>query len=85
MSDNEIRDRIRDAIAKVGKIAPDAIDDRSSLRKDLGLDSLAILEALVEVQCRFQIPDIPESDFALIRTVGEAVEFVRRALRVGMA
>jgi acyl carrier protein len=85
MSCDEIRARIKQAIAKVGQIDFDKIDDRSSFREDLGLDSLAILEALVEVQCRFQIGDIADSDFARLRTVEDAVEFVRRALRVEMA
>jgi acyl carrier protein len=84
MGADEIRGRIKQAIAKVSQIDPETIGDRSSFREDLGLDSLSILEALVEVQCRFKIPDIPDADFARIRTVEQAVAFVQQALQLEM-
>jgi acyl carrier protein len=84
MGIDEIRVRIKQAIGKVSKIDPETIDDRAAFREDLGLDSLSILETLVEVQCRFKIPDIPDADFSRIRTVEQAVEFVQQALQLEM-
>jgi acyl carrier protein len=84
MGIDEIRVRIKQAIVKVSKIDLEKIGDQSAFREDLGLDSLSILETLVEVQCRFKIPDIPDADFARIRTVEQAVEFVQQALQLEM-
>jgi acyl carrier protein len=84
MGVDEIRVRIKQAIGKVSKIDPETIGDQAAFREDLGLDSLSILEALVEVQCRFKIPDIPDADFARIRTVQQAVEFVQQTLQLEM-
>jgi acyl carrier protein len=84
MSTDEIRGRIIQAIVKVSKIDPGKIENGSSFREDLGLDSLSILEIIVEVQCRFKIPDIPDAEFARIRTVEQAAEFVQQALQLEM-
>jgi NADH dehydrogenase (ubiquinone) 1 alpha/beta subcomplex 1 len=85
MSVDEIRARIKDAIAKVSKIDPQTIGDDASYHDDLGLDSLSILETIVEVQCRFQIPDLPDNDYAAIRTVEDTVQFVQQYLRLKVA
>jgi acyl carrier protein len=84
--EEEIRAQVKQAIAKVCKIDPAAIGDGAAYREDLGLDSLSILETIVEVQCRFRIPDLPDSEFAQIRTVEDTVVFVHqyvRSARVG--
>lgn len=72
-----IRTVIKEAIGKVSKMDPKTIRDSASFREDLGLDSLSILETIVEVQCRFKIPDVPDDVFAGIRTIDEAVRFVQ--------
>ena len=77
---DEIRATIKQAIAKVSKIDPRQIGDKASYREDLGLDSLSILETIVEVQCRFQLPDLPDSEFAGIQTVEDTVNFVQQSL-----
>jgi acyl carrier protein len=78
VSATEIREAIRQAIAKVCKIDTTALRDEVSFRDDLGLDSLAFLETLVEVQYRFQIAEVPDEEVALIRTVGDAVQLVQQ-------
>lgn len=76
----EIRACIKQAIARVSKIDPDTIDDRALFRDDLGLDSLSVLEALVDVQCRYQIADLPEADYSRLSNVDEAARLVQRFL-----
>jgi acyl carrier protein len=85
MNADAIRTAIKEAIAKVGKIDPKTIRDSASFREDLGLDSLSILETIVEVQCRFKIPDVPDEAFAGIRTIDEAVRFVQDNLLAGVS
>ena len=85
MSANEIRDTVKQAIFKVCKIDPATIGDDVSFRDDLGLDSLAFLETVVEVQYRFRIPEVSDEEYAAVRTIGDAVELVRRYLPAGVA
>jgi acyl carrier protein len=80
MDTAEIRRRVKQAIAKVSKIDPSEITDDASYREDLGLDSLSILETIVEVQSCFKIPDTPESEFLEIRTVADTVKFIQHWL-----
>ena len=80
MSTDEIRSTIKQAIAKVSKIDPGAIADGASYREDLGLDSLSILETIVEVQMCFKIPDVPDSEYMAIRTVDDTVRFIQDQL-----
>jgi acyl carrier protein len=82
---DEIRSNIKQAVAKVCKIDPLTIGDRAAFREDLGLDSLSILETIVEVQCRFKIPEVEDSELAQIRTVEEAVRFVQQRLSLQVA
>jgi acyl carrier protein len=80
MGADEIRGKIKEIIAKVNKINPESIGDTAAYVEDLGLDSLAILETVVEVQCHFKIPDPPESEFATICTVEDTLKFVQQQL-----
>jgi len=82
MSADEIRTVIKEAIGKVSKIDAATILDCASFREDLGLDSLSIMETIVEVQCRFKIPDVPEEVYEGIRTVDDAVRFVQDTMFV---
>ena len=80
MSRDEIRTTIKQAIAKVTRLDPAGIADQAAYRDDLGLDSLSILETIVEVQYRFNLPDLPEGEFAGIRTVEDTVQMVQDKL-----
>jgi acyl carrier protein len=77
MSVDDIRTAIKQAIVKVSKLDPLTVGDCSSFRDDLGLDSLSILEVIVEIECRFQIPDLSDDDYSTIQTVDDAVRFVQ--------
>ena len=85
MNAQTIRDAVKQAVAKVAKIDVAKIGDHESFRRDLGLDSLSFLETLVEVQYRFQIPDVEDNEYATITTIDDAVEFVERHLQMKAA
>jgi len=80
MTVDEIRARIKEAIAKVSKIDPQKIRDHDSFRENLGMDSLSILEVIVEVQRRFKIPEVSDEEYARVRTLDDAVELVEKYL-----
>jgi acyl carrier protein len=80
MTVEEIRARIKEVIAKVSKIDPQRIRDHDSLRENLAMDSLSILETLVEIQRRFKITEVSDEEYARIRTLDDAVELVEKHL-----
>ena len=79
MEADEIRKTIKACIANVTSISPEVIDDDASYIDDLSLDSLSILETVVEVEYRFKIK-VPEEELSAIRTVGDTVLTVQKHL-----
>jgi acyl carrier protein len=84
MSADEIRDRIKRSITNVTDIKPERISDNASYTDDLALDSLAILEIVVEVECQFKIK-VPEEELSTIRTVDDTVRTVQHYLYAEVA
>lgn len=81
MSNEEIRARIKEIIHKVANVPPDSIADLASLRDDLGLDSLSLLEVGVNIDFEFKlgITNLDERMPALA-TVASAAALVEEIL-----
>jgi acyl carrier protein len=79
MDEQEIRNKIKEAIAKVSDINPEDIVDTASFKDDLGLDSLVLLEISVEIEMQFGL-EVHEDDLRQLQTVQDAAEFVQQAL-----
>jgi acyl carrier protein len=77
MDVQEIRARIKKSIATVTGIDVNEIRDDSSYVADLDLDSLSILEIVVDVEAQFDI-DAPEEELKVIRTIDDTVRFVQQ-------
>lgn len=84
MNRDEIKDNLRKTIAKVSGLTPDKITDSASYVDDLGLDSLTILEIVVEVDYSFGVK-IPEEKMEKIRTVEDTVRIVEECMSVAVA
>ncbi len=72
---------VRAAIARVLELDPATITAATSLRADLGADSLALVEVaeIVEEQLRATVAGefrIDDEDLERLETVGEAVDYV---------
>ena len=84
MSSRPVRER--SIVARIGNIDPARITEEASFRQELGLDSLSLLEAGVDVDYAFKLA-IPELDDLLrgIDSLGGMVDLVERLLaeRVG--
>jgi acyl carrier protein len=80
MESDNVRTTVKQAIAQVSKLHPDKIPDQASLDEDLGLDSLSIIEIVVEIQLRFKIPDPPDDELPKVRTIDDAVRLVQQHL-----
>lgn len=80
MTDTDgIRTKIKQIIANVAGLDAGKIDDGSSLRDDLKLDSLSLLEIGVDVDMAFQL-QLPDETYKEIGTLPEMVLLVERRL-----
>lgn len=78
----ELKAKIKQSIANVARLKPEEIPDRASYVEDLGLDSLSILELLVDVEYQLRIK-IPDDEISKIRTVEDTVRLVQHHLFMG--
>ena len=79
MSDPEIVSKIIQALADYLKRDPASITEAHHLRDDLGLDSMAVIELLFEIEDRFKI-QIPDQDLPGLSTVGSVAVYVQERL-----
>lgn len=77
MTQDQIADEIRQILARIVNLDPAAITPEASFRDELGIDSLALLEAGVDVDYTFKLA-IPELDDLLkeIDTLGQMTALV---------
>jgi acyl carrier protein len=57
-------------------LEPDQITEDTSFIDDLDIDSLDLVELVVEVENIFGMDQIPEEDLKKIKTVGDLTEYV---------
>jgi acyl carrier protein len=75
----EIRAKVREIIYHVTNIAPDRIGDGQSFTRDLGLDSLSLMEIGVDVDYEFQL-GLPDEAMRGLDSVDATVALVERRL-----
>jgi len=73
---NGIDRRVFAVVARVMNIEADALAPELRFVEDLRADSLRVMELVLELQEEFGI-EIPDSALERIRSVGDAIEFVR--------
>ena len=84
MSPDEIRSLIKKTIANITYINEQHISDTASYADDLAIDSLSILEIVVEIEYQFQIK-VPEEEMPAIRTIDDTVRAVQKYLYAEVA
>jgi acyl carrier protein len=77
--DPAITEKIVHALATYLKRDPSSITESHHLRDDLGLDSVAVIELLFEIEERFKL-QIPDQDLPGLGTVGSVAAYVQRRL-----
>jgi acyl carrier protein len=75
----DIRTRIKQIIANVAGLNPSRIDDDSTLRDDLKLDSLSLLEIGVDVDLAFKL-ELPDERYKQIDSLPAMVDLVQQRL-----
>jgi acyl carrier protein len=57
-------------------LEPEEITEDTAFIDDLGIDSLDLVEMVMEVESVFGLEQIPEEDLKKMRTVGDLTEYV---------
>lgn len=75
---DDVRDRILSVLATIApEVEADDIRDDVLLRDQVDLDSMDWLNFLIGIHKRLHV-DIPESDYASLRTLTDVVRYVQR-------
>ena len=69
-------DKIVGMMCEQFDLTPDAISEDTAFIDDLGIDSLDVVELVMELEDAFGMDQIPEEDLKKLRTVGDLVEYV---------
>jgi acyl carrier protein len=75
----EIRGRIKQIIANVAGLNPGRIHDEASLRDELKLDSLSLLEIGVDVDLAFKL-ELPDERYKEVNSLPDMVSLVQQRL-----
>jgi acyl carrier protein len=72
-----IEQKVIEIIAEKLKVDKDEISPDKSFTRDLGADSLDTVELVMEFEENFGIDEIPEEEAEQIKTVGDAIEYIK--------
>ena len=73
-----VEDRVKDIIVKQLAVEAGAVIPKARFIDDLGADSLDIVELVMELEDAFGV-EIPDEEAENIRTVEDAITFIKRA------
>jgi acyl carrier protein len=75
MTEAEILARVREIVSEKLGIPEEDITPESNFVEDLGADSLYLNEIVYDLEEEFNMR-VPDSDFDVLRTVGQAVTYI---------
>ena len=73
-------DRVRDIVSEQFDLDPESVTEDTDFLSELDADSLDVVELAMNIEDSFGIPEIGEDDIRGIRTVGDLVAYVEKAL-----
>ena len=79
MADN-LEEKVKNIIAKELGVEMEKLTENASFMEDLGADSLDTVELVMEFEKEFNI-DIPDEDAEKMRTVGDALTYLREKVQ----
>lgn len=72
----DVVDRVKELVVEQLGVDADEVTEEASFIDDLGADSLDIVELVMAFEEEFDL-EIPDEDAEKIRTVGDAVEYIK--------
>ena len=76
---SDIAEKIKSVIAEQMKIKPEKITENAKFTTDLGLDSLDMVELVIELEEGWDI-EIPDEDAKKLTTVNEAIKYIEEKI-----
>lgn len=80
MAERDIEKEVRSIVKEQLDVDEKDIKLESTFIEDLGADSLGLVELVLAFEEAFEL-DIPDEDTEKIRTVGDAVEYVKSHIK----
>ena len=74
--DDAIFEEVRTLVAEQLGVDRSIVNANSSFEDDLRADSLTLVELLMALEEKFELPDIPEDEADKIKTVADVVSYV---------
>ena len=78
MSEKSIEEKVKDIIVEQLGVNPEQVTASAAFIGDLGADSLDTVELVMEFEDEFET-EIPDEHAEKIKTVGEAIDFIKQA------
>jgi acyl carrier protein len=75
----DVMDRVKELVVEQLGVDAEEVTEEASFIDDLGADSLDIVELVMAFEEEFDL-EIPDEDAEKIRTVGDAVEYIKAKL-----
>ena len=75
-----VEQKVKQIIVEQLGVDENQVDNTASFVDDLGADSLDIVELVMELEEEFDI-QIPDDQAEKIKTVGEAIDYIEKALK----
>ncbi len=75
----DIAERVKKVVAEQLGVELEKVTEEASFTEDLGADSLDIVELAMALEEEFEI-EIPDEDAQAIKTVGDAIEYIKNKL-----
>jgi acyl carrier protein len=71
-----IENKVRELICQQLEVSPESLKPEASFVDDLKADSLAVVELVLALEQEFGL-EIPEEDTERIKTVGDAINYIK--------
>jgi acyl carrier protein len=76
----DLEEKVKEIIAKELGVEREKLTNDASFMEDLGADSLDTVELVMEFEKEFNI-DIPDEDAEKLRTVGDAMNYLKTKVK----
>ena len=76
MSVEEIFQTMRDLVSEQFALEPSEVTMDTSFEEDLGADSVDLVELVMAMEEEFEVGEIQEEDLGMLKTVGDAVNYI---------
>lgn len=80
MNQEEIFKKIQKLLGAQFDVSEDKITMQTDIAKDLGADSLDVIDILMSVEDEFKI-EVPDEDAENVKTVEQMVEYIKNKLK----